>query len=129
MGHELTVMVVDDNPTLRELIAVQLLARGYDVVEAEDGREAVELAKEKCPALIIMDLQMPVMDGFDAARMIRSVGELCRTPIIAFSAYGDADENRRAAVEAGCTEFVSKTVGITLVHSLVERYLRAAQLH
>ena len=119
-------MVVDDNPTLRELITVQLQASGYSVVEAKNGREAVELARRGCPDLILMDIQMPVMDGLDATRVIRSIRELCRMPIIAFSAYGDGEENRRSAMEAGCTDYISKTVGITRLPGIIERYLSSA---
>lgn len=119
-------MVVDDNPTLRELIVVQLLSSGYNVVEARNGREAVRLVRRGCPDLILMDIQMPVMDGLDATRVIRSIRELCQMPIVAFSAYGESEENRRAALEAGCTDYVSKTVGITELPAIVESYLKAA---
>src|SRR5918998_1079106 len=114
-------MGVDDNPTLRELITVQLQSSGYAVVEAKNGREAVELVGRGCPDLILMDIQMPVMDGLDATRVIRSIRELCQLPIIAFSAYGDGEENRRAALAAGCTDYVSKTVGITELPVIVGR--------
>ena len=125
MSEALTVMVVDDNPTLREMMAVQLQSAGYAVVEARDGREAVKLAGRACPDLILMDIQMPVMDGLDATRLIRSVRDLCRMPIIAFSAYGEGEENRSAALAAGCTDYVSKTVGIAQLPNVVERYLSA----
>jgi CheY-like chemotaxis protein len=126
MREALTIMVVDDNPTLRELITVQLRASGYTVVEATNGREAVELVRRGCPDLILMDIQMPVMDGLYSTRLIRSIKELCHMPIIAFSAYGDGEENRRSAMEASCTDFVSKTVGITQLPTIVECYLKAA---
>ena len=126
MREALTIMVVDDNPTLRELIAVQLRTNGYNVVEAKNGREAVRLVRLGCPDLILMDIQMPVMDGLDATRVIRSIRELCQMPIIAFSAYGEGEENRRGALEAGCTDYVSKTVGITELPSIIGRYLSAA---
>ena len=122
----LTVMVVDDNPSMRELIEAQLRGHGYEVVTAADGREAVRLARQRCPALVLMDINMPVMDGLEATRLIRAIRELCRMPIVAFSAYGDEGDSRRLALEAGCTEYVSKTVGITLLPGIVDRYLRAA---
>ena len=126
MREALTVMVVDDNPTLREMITVQLQSAGYTVIEAKNGQEAVKLAGRACPDLILMDIQMPVMDGLDATRVIRSIRELCQMPIIAFSAYGEGEENRRGAIEAGCTDYVSKTVGIVELPSIVGRYLKAA---
>lgn len=126
MREAVTVLVVDDNPTLRELMAVQLRMSGYEVVEAKNGREAVEAARRECPDLILMDIQMPVMDGLDAARVIRSIHELCRMPIVAFSAYGEGDENRRNALAAGCTDYVSKTVGIAVLPDIVRRHLMPA---
>jgi CheY-like chemotaxis protein len=126
MAEASTILVVDDNANLRQLITVQLEMSGYKVVVAENGREAVDLVRRGCPDLILMDIQMPVMDGLDSTRIIRSIRELCRMPIIAFSAYGDYGENREAALEAGCTAYVSKTVGITQLPSIVERYLNPA---
>lgn len=119
-----TVMVVDDSPDVRELMALQLRLSGYDVLEASDGSEAVELARENCPSLIIMDLQMPVMDGVTATRAIRGIRELCGVVIVAFSAFG-GDYSQRA-IEAGCDEYVNKTLGINKLASIVERHLKAA---
>ena len=121
----LTVMVVDDNPSMRELIEAQLRGHGYEVVTASDGREAVRLARLRCPSLVLMDIHLPVMDGLEATRLIRRVRELCRMPIVAFSAYGEEGDSRRRALDAGCTEYVSKTVGITLIPAVVDQYLRA----
>ena len=126
MGEAPSVMVVDDNENLRELMSAQLRAHGYEVIEARDGREAVRIVKRECPALILMDIQMPVLDGLEATRLIRAIRESCQMPIVAFSAYGETGDNRRKALEAGCTEYVSKTVGITDLPLIVDRYLRAA---
>ncbi len=118
-------MVVDDSPDVRELMALQLRLSGYDVIEAADGGEAVELARANCPALIFMDIQMPVMDGLTATRMIRGVRELCAVTIIAFSAFGSGGSRERA-IEAGCDDFVSKVVGVNQLAAIVERFLPAA---
>lgn len=126
MRDKVTVMVVDDNDSMRELIGMQLRVHGYGVVEASDGSEAVELARRECPALILMDINMPVMDGLEAARLIRTIKELCRMPIVAISAYGEGVDNRREALAAGCNEYVSKTKGINELPAIVERHLRAA---
>lgn len=117
-------MVVDDNESMREIIGMHLRGHGYEVVEAADGSQAVELARRKCPALILMDINMPVMDGLEATRLIRAIKELCRMPIVAISAYGDGGDNRRDALAAGCDEYISKTKGITELPSIVERHLR-----
>jgi CheY-like chemotaxis protein len=119
-----TVMVVDDNASMRELIGMHLRVHGYDVVEASDGSEAVELVRRECPALILMDINMPVMDGLEATRLIRAIKDLCRMPIVAISAYGEGGNSQREALAAGCDEYISKTKGINELSSIVERHLR-----
>ena len=121
-----TVMVVDDNESMRELIGMHLRIHGYEVVEAADGSEAVELVRRECPALILMDINMPVMDGLEATRLIRAIKDLCRMPIVAISAYGDGSNNRMEALAAGCDEYISKTKGITELPSIIERHLRTS---
>jgi CheY-like chemotaxis protein len=115
-------MVVDDSDDVRELMALQLRLSGYDVVEASDGLESVELASRICPALILMDINMPVMDGVEAARAIRAVEEMRRVVIVAFSALSSGD-NRRRALEAGCNGYVTKHEGINDLPAVVRRYL------
>jgi len=112
---------------MRELIEAQLRGHGYEVVTASDGREAVRLAGLRCPSLVLMDLQMPGMDGLEATRLIRGMKGLCGMPIVAFSAYGEEGDSRRRALAAGCTDYVSKTVGITLLPEIVDRYLRPSK--
>ena len=121
----LTIMVVDDTADLRELMVVQLRLLGYEVVEASNGREAVEVAKESCPALILMDIQMPVMDGLAATRLLRDIKALSRVAIVAFSAFSSGD-NRRRALDAGCDDYLVKSAGITLLSNIVQRFLPAA---
>ena len=123
-GKKQLVMVVDDSEDVRELMALQLRLSGYEVIEASNGSEAVELAKANCPGLIIMDLQMPVMDGVTATRTIRGIRELCKVAIVAFSAFG-GDYSQRA-IEAGCDEYVNKTVGVNELTTIARRHLTAA---
>lgn len=124
-GRKQTVMVVDDSDDVRELAAMQLRLSGYEVIEARDGQEAVELARQNCPALIFMDIQMPGMDGLTATRMIRGIRELCAVTIVAFSAFSSGG-NRERAIEAGCDDFVSKVVGVNQLAAITERFLPAA---
>jgi CheY-like chemotaxis protein len=74
-----TILVVDDSEETRIMLRHGLGARGYRVVEAADGREAVEVARRECPDLILMDLNMQVMDGLEATRRTRACRELCRS--------------------------------------------------
>ena len=101
-----TILVVDDFDDTRLLLRTWLQRRGFRVVEAEDGLEAVQRAVTDSPDLIIMDVEMPYLDGLDATRQIRQVQALNNVPIVAVSAYG-ADQFRELALAAGCDEYVS----------------------
>ena len=101
-----TILVVDDFDDTRLLLRTWLEKRGFRVVEAEDGIRAVATAQEERPDLIIMDVEMPEMDGLAATRKIRSIPELDGIPVVAVSAYG-AEQFRSEALEAGCLEYVS----------------------
>jgi two-component system cell cycle response regulator DivK len=104
--YQRTILVVDDFDDTRLLLRTWLERRGFRVVEAEDGFEAIDRAEAEFPDLIIMDVQMPQLDGLSATRQIRKVKELGKVPIVAVSAYG-ADQFREQALAAGCDEYVS----------------------
>jgi CheY-like chemotaxis protein len=119
------IMVVDDCEDIRELVALQLTLLGYRVVEATNGFEAIELARKECPALILMDINMPALDGLAATRYIREVEERCDVIIVAFSALGSGD-NRARALEAGCDEFITKPMEMTRLSHLMTNLLSSA---
>lgn len=101
-----TILIVDDFDDTRLLLRTWLEKKGYRVIEAENGKEAVTTAEGKRPDLIIMDVEMPELDGLSATRQIRALENFDRTPIVAVSAYG-ADQFRADALKAGCNEYVS----------------------
>ena len=101
-----TILVVDDFDDTRLLLRTWLRKKGYRVVEAENGNEAIAKANEIEPDLIIMDVEMPELDGLSATRKIRALKDSAALPIIAVSAYG-ADQFREQALSAGCNEYVS----------------------
>jgi CheY-like chemotaxis protein len=105
-SHQRTILVVDDFDDTRLLLRTWLERRGFRVLEAENGIEAVDTAKSESPDLIIMDMEMPQLDGLSATRRIRQQENLTEVPIVAVSAYG-ADQFRELALEAGCDEYVS----------------------
>ncbi|HEV2912238.1 MAG TPA: response regulator [Pyrinomonadaceae bacterium] len=105
-AHPTVIMVADDYEVIRQLCRTWLEIRGYTVVEAENGEEAVELAQRECPALILMDVSMPLLDGLAATRRIREIKELCDVWIVAISGMGTG--HRQAALMAGCDEFLTK---------------------
>ena len=119
------IMVVDDCEDIRELVALQLTLLGYRLVEATNGFEAIELARKECPALILMDINMPILDGLAATRYIREVEETCDVIIIAFSALGSSD-NRARALEAGCNEFITKPLEMARLSHLMANLLSTA---
>jgi len=101
-----TILVVDDFDDTRLLLRTWLERKGYRVLEAENGRHALSTAAEKRPDLIIMDVEMPEMDGLAATRKLLELKNFSGVPIVAVSAYG-ADQFRDHALEAGCNEYVS----------------------
>ena len=101
-----TILIVDDFDDTRLLLRTWLEKKGYLVIEAENGKEAVAEAERRKPDLIIMDVEMPELDGLSATRQIRALENFERVPIVAVSAYG-ADQFRADALNAGCNEYVS----------------------
>jgi two-component system, cell cycle response regulator DivK len=101
-----TILVVDDFDDTRLLLKTWLEKKGFYVVEAKNGNQAVAAAQEVRPDLIIMDMEMPGLDGLAATRKIRSMKELDSIPVLAVSAYG-AQQYRADALAAGCCEYVS----------------------
>jgi CheY-like chemotaxis protein len=117
-----TILVVDDFDDTRLLLRTWLERRGFRVVEAENGIQAIDQAETEAPDLIIMDMQMPELDGLSATRRIRK--SLDSVPILAVSAYG-ADQFREQALAAGCNEYVSTPFEPAtlegIIRSLVQR--------
>jgi CheY-like chemotaxis protein len=104
-----TILIADDRDSSRELIRTVLFAAGYSVVEARDGREAIERALEIQADLVLLDLYMPHTDGFGVLERLRSDGRYTHTPIVALTASAMAGDCQRA-LEAGFTAFISKPV-------------------
>ncbi|MGH9882464.1 MAG: response regulator, partial [Pyrinomonadaceae bacterium] len=105
-GEKRTILVVDDFDDTRLLLRTWLERKGYRVIEAHNGKQAVVAAESSCPDLIIMDVEMPELDGLSATRQIRKVKKLGSVPVLAVSAYG-AEQFRLEALAAGCNEYVS----------------------
>jgi CheY-like chemotaxis protein len=120
----MTVMVVDDNEDLREMLRYMVERLGYRVVEAENGRVAVELVRHRCPDLILMDLSMPVMDGLAATRLLRQTEEVRHVPIVAISA-NRRELSQDEALAAGCNEYLTKPVNFHQLHTLLISWLPA----
>lgn len=104
---ERTILVADDDFDNRTIIAAALKAAGFGVCEAKDGQEALELANERLPDLILMDMSMPRLSGWDATASLKRSERTRRIPVFAFTAYALAGDELKAK-EAGCDGYVSK---------------------
>ena len=116
------ILVVDDFDDTRLLLRTWLERKGFEVIEAQNGNEAVSQAENNRPNLIIMDLEMPELDGLAATRKIRSVKELENVPVLAVSAYG-AEQFREDALAAGCDEYVSTPFEPEALEKLIRSFV------
>jgi len=119
------ILVVDDQEDNRELLNAFLSNLGYDVVEACNGLEAVKAATRKCPDLIIMDLSMPVMDGFNAVRILRELPETSEVPVVACTAY-DTVTYKVQALTVGFNEVLTKPIDFMRLNCVLDQLLKAA---
>jgi two-component system cell cycle response regulator DivK len=124
-GKSPAIMVVDDYEDTRRVVRWMLEQEGYRVIEAVNGREAVDVAVRERPDLILMDLAMPQLDGFDAIRSVRELAELRSVRIIAVTAYDMAEARDKARV-AGCDEYLSKPIDFIRLNVLLEKLLGSA---
>ncbi len=123
MAHK--ILVIDDNAMNRKLLGFLLKTAGYEVFEAEDGRQGVAQATEITPGLILMDIQMPDMDGITALKAIREQETLRRIPVIAITSYAMKGDRERFLSE-GFIDYISKPINnetfLASVKTTLERY-------
>ena len=115
------VLIVEDYADTRAMMRYLLQNFGYEVIEAADGEEAVNKAKENDVDLILMDISMPIMDGLTATQIIRKFDGFATIPIIAVSAYGKS--YYRQAIEAGCDDLINKPLDFNNLQPIIEQYL------
>ncbi|MDX6712205.1 MAG: two-component system, cell cycle response regulator DivK [Blastocatellia bacterium] len=116
------ILVVEDYEDTREMFKVMLESQGYEVLQVDNGFDAVEIALKALPDIILMDMSLPGLDGCQATRRIRAQPDTKGIPIIACSAHNQW-EWRAKALLAGCTEFVRKPVDFASLNSLLTRVL------
>lgn len=119
-----TIMVVEDYDDTRLLLKRGLEGLGYSVLEASNGQEAVDIASHVRPDLILMDLDLPILDGIAATQQIRQQANLEGVPIVAVTAY-PMSYTRVKAFAKGCDEYMSKPIDMTELAQLVDRYFAA----
>jgi len=119
----ITILLVDDEPDILEIVGYNLSAEGYNVITADNGIEAVKLAKKKKPQLIILDVMMPEMDGIEACEQIRRIPELSETMITFLTARGE-DYSQMAGFDAGADDYITKPIKPKVLVSKVNALLR-----
>jgi len=118
-----TILYVEDNPENRLLVRRVLMAEDYGVIEAGNATEAMETLKQQHPDLILMDINMPEVDGYTLTMQIKNLPDFQNVPILALTANvmrGD----REKSLEAGCDGYIQKPIDIDTIVSNIERYLR-----
>jgi two-component system cell cycle response regulator DivK len=119
----LKILIVEDNPANMRLIKMVLRDKGYSLLEATDGEEALAIAIKERPDLIVMDIQLPKMDGLEVTRRLRQASRFSQVPIIALTA-STMEGDREKIMAAGCDEHVSKPVNTRRFPLLVAEMLR-----
>lgn len=121
------ILVVDDNPQSLKLVRVVLARRGYEVHTASDAREALAWLEGATPQLVVLDLQLPGLDGYELARRLKADLRLGAIPIVALTAYAMKGDEERARA-AGCDEYVTKPFDTERLPTLIAELLQRAQL-
>ena len=118
------ILYVEDNEDNIYMLTRRLTRKGFDIITAGDGKEGIARAKAEEPALILMDLSLPVMDGWTATRALKADETTRHIPVIALSAHA-MDEHRDQAMEAGCDDYDTKPVDIARLLSKIEALIGA----
>jgi two-component system cell cycle response regulator DivK len=116
------ILVVEDQEDNRRIIRDLLSTMGYELIEAQDGEAGVRLAKEHRPDLILMDIQLPVLDGYEATRRIKADPELRAIPIVVVTSYALSGDDQKA-VAAGCDGYVAKPFSPRQLLATVRKFL------
>ena len=103
------ILLVEDNEMNRDMLSRRLARRGFEVVVAVDGKQALELTKSQSPDLILMDMRLPDMNGWEVTRMLKSDGETKHVPVLALTAHA-MEGDRKTAIDAGCDDYDTKPV-------------------
>ena len=121
------ILLVDDDEMSRDMLSRRLIRRGFEVIFAVDGKQGVEVARREKPDIVLMDIGLPVMDGWEATRCIKSDDAICGVSVIGLSARtmsGDRDK----AIEAGCDDYDIKPIEFDRLIGKIERLLGLAKI-
>lgn len=118
------ILLVEDNEDNREGLARRLRRRGYEVVLACDGRQGLDLARSESPDLVLMDMNLPLVDGWEATRQLKAAAETSHLPVIALTAHA-LPSDRAKTLEAGCADYHTKPVDLPRLLGQVEALLKS----
>ncbi len=116
------ILLVEDNQMNRDMLSRRLARKGYEVVIAIDGQQGVDMARSETPDLILMDMSLPVLDGWEATRQLKGAPETQAIPVIALTAHAMAGD-REKAVEAGCNDYDTKPIELPRLLEKIEALL------
>ncbi|MZG54175.1 MAG: response regulator [Nitrospinae bacterium] len=116
------ILLVEDNEMNRDMLSRRLKRKGYEVVIAVDGQEGVNMANSESPALILLDMSLPVMDGWEAARQLKSNPDTKDIPVLGLSAHAMTPD-RDKAINAGCDDYDTKPVDIKRLMEKIDALL------
>ena len=120
------ILLVEDNELNRDMLSRRLMRRGFEVIVATDGRQGVDSAIRERPDLVLMDMSLPVLDGWAATRELKADQRTASIPVLALTAHA-MDGARKSALEAGCDDYDSKPVELDRLLRKIERLLGAAE--
>jgi CheY-like chemotaxis protein len=116
------ILIVEDNEMNRDMLSRRLERRGYAVVMAVDGQQGIDMARSEKPDLILMDMSLPVMDGWTATQTIKADAELAKIPVIALTAHAMAGD-REKAMGAGCDDYDTKPIELPRLLEKIGKFL------
>jgi two-component system cell cycle response regulator DivK len=116
------ILIIEDNELNRDMLSRRLQHRGYDVLLAVDGADGVDVARASMPDLVLMDMSLPVVDGWEATRRMKADGTLRHIPVIALTAHAMSND-REKALDAGCDDYDTKPIELARLLSKIEALL------
>ena len=120
------ILLIEDNEMNRDMLSRRLIRRGFQVVFAIDGQQGVDLARSERPDIILMDMSLPVIDGWEATRRVKADDATRSVPVIGLTAHAMAGD-REKAIEAGCDDYDTKPVELDRLIGKIERLIGAAK--
>jgi CheY-like chemotaxis protein len=119
-----TILIVEDNEMNRDMLSRRLERKGYQVLMAVDGQQGIDMARDNGPDLVLMDMSLPVIDGWEATRRMKAIDAIRHIPIIALTAHAMAND-RDKALEAGCDDYDTKPIELPRLLAKIEALLPA----